>query len=550
MRTAALPPLRKRALSGRRLAFAFVLFAASVAAEVPSVGTLVFPNSGSAAAQKAFLHGLAQLHNFEYEDAAAAFQEAEKIDPDFAMAWWGEAMTKNHPVWMQQDLEAARAILNRLAPTPEGRLAKAKTAREKAYVGSLDVLYGTGTKEQRDFAYAEAMGALSERFPDDPDAAAFYALSLLGTAHEGRDVPTYMKAAGILEPLFCRYPEHPGIAHYLIHACDDPVHASLALAAARAYSKIAPDAGHAQHMCSHIFLALGMWDDVVAANETAIAVVNRQRSARGLPEVGCGHYPLWLEYGYLQQGRLRDAERVLSGCAAQIARGSSTPHEGHLDPDRSGEGSYTEMWAFRILAGGASEPPAFPAAIDLAHFPSARLTYAYARGLDAAIRGTSADARAALGLFDEARRGMDEELRAEGKAMDAKRLDVMRLELEGATDLAEGKGDEGFRLLREAATLEEALPVPFGPPFVEKPSHEMLGEALLSVGRPAEAAKAFEGALARAPLRSRSLLGLARALGHSGETEKSRRAYAELHQIEHRADTLPDDVLDAAGRKP
>jgi len=530
--------------AGKWLPVACILVAGTASAQAPAVGTLVFENSGSAAAQKAFLHGLAQLHNFEYDDAARAFQEAEKIDPDFAMAYWGEAMTKNHPVWMEQDLEAARAVLNRLAPTPTGRLAKAKTPREKAYLGSLDVLYGDGTKEARDLAYAEAMEALAAKFSGDPDASAFHALSLLGTAHEGRDVPTYMKAAAILEPLFCRYPEHPGIAHYLIHACDDPVHAALALPAARAYSKIAPDAGHAQHMCSHVFLALGMWDDVVSANEKAIDVVNRGRSARGLSEAACGHYPLWLEYGYLQQGRLRDAERILSGCAAQVARGASAGHEGHLDPDRSGEGSYAEMWTFRILAGGASEPPAFPAAIDLARFPAARATTAYARGLDAAIRGRTADARAALGVFDEARRSMEKELHEEGKAMDARRLDVMRLELEGGIDLDEGKGEEGLRLLRHAADLEEALPVPFGPPFVEKPSHEMLGETLLSVGRPAEAAKAFEGALARAPRRTRSLLGLARAQGRSGEKEKSRRTYAEIHEIERRADALPDDVLD------
>ena len=531
------------------LPVAIFLVALTASAAEPAVGTLVFPNSGSAAAQKAFLHGLAQLHNFEYPDAALAFQEAEKIDPDFAMAYWGEAMTKNHPVWMEQDLDAARAALNRLAPTPEGRAAKAKTPREKAYLASLDVLYGSGTKEQRDVAYSETMGMLSAKFPDDPDAEAFYALSLLGTAHEGRDVPTYMKAAGILEPLFYRYPQHPGIAHYLIHACDDPVHASLALPAARAYSKIAPDAGHAQHMCSHIFLALGMWDDVVSANETAIAVVRRSREARGLPPTGCGHYPLWLEYGYLQQGRFHDAERVMEGCAAQVARGANAGHEGHLDPDRSPEGSYSEMWTFRVLAGGA-EPPAFPAAIDLARFPSARLTAAYARGLDAAVRGKSADARTALGVFDDARRSMDKELQAEGKAMDARRLDIMRLELEGALDLAEGKNDEGLRLLRQAADLEEALPVPFGPPFVEKPSHELLGEALQSVGRPVEAVKAFEGSLARAPLRTRSLLGLARTLARSGEAEKSRRTYAQIHAIEHGADALPDDVLDGAGRNP
>ena len=531
----------------RRISLATVLsalFAAGAAAEPPAVGRLAFPNSGTADAQPEFLHGLAQLHNFEYGDAAEAFRKAEQADPGFAMAFWGEAMTKNHPIWMEQDLEGARAVLDRLAPTPEQRLAKAPTPREKAYLAALEILYGKGEKAERDRAYCEAMGALSARFPDDPDAAAFHALSLLGTAHEGRDVPTYMKAAGILEPLFYRYPDHPGIAHYLIHSCDDPVHAPLALPAARAYSKIAPDAGHAQHMCSHIFLALGMWDEVVSANEAAIAVVNRSRRAKTLPDVGCGHYPLWLEYGYLQQGRFRDAERILAGCAAQIARGAGAGHEGHLDPDRSGEGSFAEMWTFRVLAGGASEPPAFPSSIDLGRFPAARLTAAYARGLDAAIRRRSADARADLGLFDDARRSMENELRDEGKAMDEKRLDIMRLELEAGVDFSSGKEEEGLRLLREAVRLEETLPVPFGPPFVEKPSQEMLGEELLAVGRAAEAAKSFEGALARAPLRSRSLLGLARALGHSGEKERSRRAYAELHEIERRADALPDDVLD------
>jgi len=135
--------------------------ALTAAGEEPGVvGTLAFPNSGPAGAQKSFLHGLAQLHNFEYEDAALAFQDAERFDSSFAMAYWGEAMTKNHPVWIQQDLEAARAVLNRLAPTAEGRQAKAKTPREKAYLDSLEILYGPGSKEERDVKYSEAMGAL------------------------------------------------------------------------------------------------------------------------------------------------------------------------------------------------------------------------------------------------------------------------------------------------------------------------------------------------------------------------------------------------------
>ncbi len=151
------------------------------------VGEVSFANSGAPAAQEPFLRGLALLHNFEYPDAAAQFRKAREIDPDFAMACWGEAMTFNHPVWMQQDLAAARAALGRLGATPEARLAKARTERERDYLRAVEILYGEGTKEERDFRYSDAMAALHQRYPDDVDATAFYALSLLGTAHHGRD---------------------------------------------------------------------------------------------------------------------------------------------------------------------------------------------------------------------------------------------------------------------------------------------------------------------------------------------------------------------------
>ncbi len=522
------------------------LFATCAAGQEPTVGSLSFPNSGSAAAQKAFLYGLAQLHNFEYDQAADAFRRVEETDPGFAMAYWGEAMTKNHPIWMQQDLDAAREILNRLAPTPEGRLAKAPTPREKAYLGALEILYGKGTKAERDTAYSEAMGSLSEKFPDDPDAAAFYALSLLGTAEEGRDIPTYMKAAGILEPLFYRYPQHPGIAHYLIHSCDDPVHAPLALPAARAYSKIAPDAGHAQHMCSHIFLALGMWDDVVTANEKAIAVVNGGRARKGLPEIGCGHYPLWLEYGYLQQGRIHDADRMLSGCLAQATRPATEGHHGsHLDPDSSSTGSFVEMWGFRMLDGGQSALPELPKEIDLTNSPEARLTFQYLRGLALVKRGDTRGLRKASAAFDQARAEVEKKDPGSAGKMYAGRLKVLRLELDSAIELADGKSEDAVLLLRKASAEENGLPSAFGPPFVEKPSDEMLGETLLALKRPGEAAKAFEAALARAPQRATSMFGLARAQSQSGETEKSRRTYADLRDIWRQADGVPDDVSSA-----
>ena len=217
--------------------------AGSVAAAGEGYGHVVFANSGAPAAQADFLLGLAMLHDFEYESAAAAFQRAERADPGFALAYWGEAMTYNHAVWMEQDLPAARAALNQLAPTASARRAKAKTEREQGYLDAVETLYGQGSKEQRDFRYEAAMAKLHDRYPDDVDATAFYALAILGTAHAGRDVATYMRAAAVLEEAWMTHRDHPGLVHYLIHSYDDPAHAPLGLRAARIYGKIAPDAG-------------------------------------------------------------------------------------------------------------------------------------------------------------------------------------------------------------------------------------------------------------------------------------------------------------------
>src|SRR4051812_41823604 len=310
------------------VAVSLVCVPGAARAQTPAVGKVAFANSGSPAAQEPFLLGLAQLHNFEYPDAAQWFKKAQEADPSFAMAYWGEAMTFNHAVWMEQDIAAARKALKKLAETADERQAKAPSAREKAYMHAVEVLYGDGDKYARDNAYAGEMAALHAKYPDDVDGTAFYALSLLGTAHEGRNVETYMRAAALLEPLFVTNPQHPGIAHYLIHSYDDPDHAARGLPAARAYSKIAPAAGHAQHMCSHIFIAMGMWDDMVGANETAIHLVDAIMAERRLPPVACGHYAEWLEYGYLEQGRARDAKKLLASCyenAKAAAARETTP---------------------------------------------------------------------------------------------------------------------------------------------------------------------------------------------------------------------------------
>src|SRR5712692_5004514 len=180
------------------------------------LGRIAFPTSGPAEAQKHFVRGVLFLHSFEYRAAREEFLSSQKLAPAFAMAYWGEAMTYNEPVWFAQDLNSARAALKRLP-------ANAPTERERAYLAAVEILYGEGTKEHRDFEYATAMRRLHEKYPDDHEAAAFYALSLLGTCHRGRDVRTYMKAAAIAEAVLEKNPEHPGALHYAIHSYDDPI---------------------------------------------------------------------------------------------------------------------------------------------------------------------------------------------------------------------------------------------------------------------------------------------------------------------------------------
>ena len=207
-----------------------------------------------------YARGLYLLHNFEYGTAAAAFRDAQKADPDNVMAYWGEAMTYNHPLWAEQDRTAARAVLARLGPDPSARRSKSRSSKEAGWLDAVEALYGSGGKVERDAAYHLRMKALFEADPSDIDARTFYALATLGLASEGRDTALYMKSAALLEEALPSYPDHPGLLHYMIHSYDDPVHAPLGERAAARYAKVAPDAGHAQHMISHIYLALGRWD--------------------------------------------------------------------------------------------------------------------------------------------------------------------------------------------------------------------------------------------------------------------------------------------------
>ena len=523
-------------------AVALLFMAALAAPAYPQngAGHVSFANSGAPAAQPAFLHGLALLHDFEYARAAKDFRKAEAIDPNFAMAYWGEAMTYNHPVWMEQDRAAALAVLARLGPTPEARLAKAPTEREKDYLRAVEILYGDGPKNARDFRYADAMAQLHAKYPNDVDAAAFYALSLLGTAHNGRDERIYMRAAAILLPLFYRTPSHPGVAPSLIHPGDDPTPAPLALPAAIAYSKIAPDAAHAQHMTSHIFLALGMWDDVVRANETATGIVNRERKAAGEKPSRCGHYNYWLEYGYLEQGRFQAATQVVAGCRGQAeAAGMAARARGTVDPDNSSVGSYVVMRTRYMIDTGDWNGEISRWTIDTAGALVPGFNQAYGTGFAAAERGDSATARKSLAamdailpklpaLFDHA--GMTPEDPERGVP------GIERDQVEALILAAEGHGDQAVALARKAAAGERSLPYAFGPPYPEKPSFELLGEILLREHRAQEAQQAFQQALLLTPRRTESLLGLLQASRALGDQATAAEAQAELRKIRHAAD--------------
>lgn len=477
-----------------------------------SVGDVSFANSGAPAAQKDFLRGLAQLHNFEYEDAAAAFRRAEEIDPGFAMAYWGEAMTFNHAIWEEQNRRAARNALEKLAPTPEERLAKTKTEREKDYLRTVEILYGEGEKYDRDARYADFMRGMHEKYPADIDATCFYALALLGTAHNGRDVPTYMRAAALLEDVFYAHPGHPGAAHYLIHSFDDPTHAVLGLRAARAYSKIAPEAPHAQHMTSHVFLALGMWDDVVSANETATGIINTKRVAGGKPPQSCGHYNLWLEYGYLQQGRFADAMRILSACRSQAEEQSAAGHNhGAVDPDNTAAGSFTQMRAHYLIETRDWSGEAATWKLPSGASAWTQLMFGYTDALAALHRSDAAAARTLLAQMQSLGPQLNADLDRERYSADnwmRKVPGILTDQIQGLVFLRDNAVDKAAAALQKAADEEAALPSAFGPPLIAKPSHELLGEFLLESGRNQEARTAFETALSRAPRRVQALLGL------------------------------------------
>ncbi len=512
---------------------------------IEGLGALDFPTSTkSTAAQTAFVRGMLLLHVYEYPRAEKAFQQAEKLDPDFAMAYWGEAMTATHPIWNQDNPAAGRAALAKLGATPEARAAKAGTAREKAWLGAVEALFGPGSVAERDAAFLSAMERLAQAYPNDDEAQLFLAQALLGVTRGDRNPANYLRAAAISERVLAHNPQHPGAAHYWIHGMDDPEHAAGALPAARVLARIAPTAGHAQHMVSHIFIALGMWDEVVESNERSVALTVDQARAADKPNPGCGHYPEWLQYGYYQQGRRRDAGKLLDDCLrdAPVALAWLQAHPGeqlHMEKTSAALKRYLDIE--RVTMRGtalvetraAKTAPAQPLA-DADGAGRALGMDAFAVGYAAATAGDLTAARAQLQRVRQF---------AAQPAPATERLRHLTEYLGIAGDMLEavieqraGRHESARSLAAHAAAAGDALPVEFGPPTAFKPPHELAGELLLEDEQAKAALAEFDLALKGAPRRSTSLLGRARALKASGATAEAAAAYAELATIWQNAD--------------
>ncbi|MGH9346933.1 MAG: hypothetical protein ACRD26_06655 [Vicinamibacterales bacterium] len=529
----------------RLATLALVLVGAAPAAQ--ELGTIAFPTSGAPAAQPAFLDGVKALHSFQFDEAAEAFRRAQQADSGFALAYWGEAMSYNHPLWAQQDVEAATAVLERLAPTHEARLAKARLPKEKALLEAMQHLYfSPGDKLARDRAYSETMARLHAQWPGDHEIAAFYALSLLGTVRPGdTGFRRQALAASIAQKVFAENPKHPGAAHFVIHSFDDPEHAPLALPAANAYAAIAPAAAHALHMPSHIYVQLGMWDRVAASNteayKAAVDVIKRLKLPEGREDF---HTLSWLAYSNLMLGRFDEAKRNVDVAHETAGRNRSS---------RGVRNGYLAMRARHILETGRWETIALdgvaPAGGDAhAHMPGMpgmaasdpSNAWVFIAGVSAAKLGDRATAEAAEARLRAAR----EKARADGDAYRAKEIAILEKEVGAVTRFAAGRTDEALRLAKEAVDIEATTDAPSGPPDPMKPALELYGDLLLEAGRPAEAAAAYAQSLLRTPKRTPSLVGVARASARAGDTTAARRHYAEIAAMPGAAPNAPA-VLEA-----
>jgi tetratricopeptide (TPR) repeat protein len=528
----------------RPIAAALVLANLSLVAQVREpLGQISFPNSGAPSAQAEFIRGVAWLHSFGYEDAIDRFRAAQKIDPNFVMAYWGEAMCFNQPLWFGEEPDKGRAALLKLGPTAAARAARAATPRERMYLAAVEALWGPGTTAVRQKAYADAMAALVAKFPGDDEAQAFYALSLLAILPRGdQAVPLRQKAGAIVEGLFARNPRHPGAAHYIIHAYDHAQLAPRALAAARAYAKIAPAASHALHMPAHTFVQLGLWDEAAATDQASWDASIQWANGRKLSIAARDYHSLtWLQYEWTQQGRFTRAREAIQMIEQAMKVVGTAEHVGghHYADSEIGRGSgvvalrndrgsmraryviETERWADMKGQGSFDN-----------------IDELFALGLSAYKLKDDKRLFAAVGEFEKL-------VKSPPNAEVREQAEVMLHELGALLMLSQGDAKEAFAAMERATAAQARMPKPIGRPYPVKGADELYGEILLMAGRAKEAVAWFERTLVRTPNRSRAVLGLARAAAKAGDTAKSRAAYKQFLANWRTADSNLPELTEA-----
>jgi len=480
------------------------------------LGTVHFPSSCAATVQKPVERGVAMLHSFWYEEAEKEFVQIEKDDPKCAIAHWGVALSLWHQLWNRPDM----AVLERGGTElKQARSLHAATSRERDYISALTAFYAHPGRpyQKRVTAYSKAMEKVSQRNPDDHEAAAFYALSLLAAEPDhDKTKATRLKAAAVLEKLFAEEPNHPGVAHYLIHTYDRTDMAKLGLPAARKYAQLAPAAPHALHMPAHIFARLGLWQDDIDSNVASVAATRKEAAMHMGGEGHQFHALDFLVYAYLQTGREEDARKIIDD-----VRAMPPMHDMYgmgFDPTKFARSVFPASYALELHHWSEA---ADLAVVSGASDSDQSVTYT-ARAIGAARSGNAEQARKEVAQLEAIQKKLEpNKKKDEG-------------EYEGVTDeltvarawlaFADGKHDEAVASLRTIADKEKGE----AEASQGVPVREMLGDTLLEANRPEEALAEYEASLKNDPGRFDSLYGAARAAEASHKNDKARDYYSQL----------------------
>jgi tetratricopeptide (TPR) repeat protein len=486
-------------------------------------GEVDFPISCSAPAQKKFNQAVWILHSFWYEEAVKAFTAVTEVEPDCAMGYWGIAMSHWYPLWYPPNAASLKAGSEAVE---KAMAAKQKTDRESDYIAAIATFYRDNDKvdhRTRAVAYEKAMEQVHLRYPDDREAGVFYALALVATAPPtDKTYANQKKAAAILEKVRAELPNHPGVAHYLIHANDSPALAEDGLTAALCYAAIAPAVPHALHMPSHIFTRLGMWRQSIDANRAAeAAALGYVREEIG-PDAFDGetvHTMDYLEYAYLQTGRDREAKQVVEQLQTfGRAKGPNLPMAYALAAIPARYAVERRNWS----EAAALTPPSMP--FPWERFPWAEAMISYTRALGAAHTGDIAGAETEIAKLQSLKEKLDQ-------AKDdywAKQVEVQRLAASGILAHAQGNDKQAVELVRAAADLDATMDKHPATPAEVLPARELLADLLLELNDPAAALKEYEQSVSIERNRFRSILGIARAAKQTGDAAKAREAYGKL----------------------